>query len=101
MNALNQPRKVDSTLCQNNGVYWNQLFSKYHIKPIVSSMMIDHYNYNTPELIYYHTLGVRLVRYSYATLTLHKRYKYVQNAGHLVVIRWNTSLHVAHTLRVR
>ena len=63
-------------------------------------MMINN-NYNTPELIYYHTLGVRLVRYSYATLTLHKRYKYVQNAGHSFVIRWNTSLHVAHMLRVR
>ena len=51
-------------------------------------------------LICYHTLEVHLVRYSYATLTLRKRYQYVQSAGHTFVIRWNTLLHAARTLRV-
>ena len=37
-----------------------------------------------------HAINVRLVRYWYTTLTLYKRY----------VIRWNTLLHVTHTLRV-
>ena len=39
------------------------------------------------ELIYYHTLGVRLVRYSCATLTLHKRYQYVQSTSLSFVLR--------------
>ena len=53
------------------------------------------------ELIYYHTLEVRLVRYStYTALTLFKHYKYVQNAVHSLVIRWHTLLLIAHTLRV-